>query len=609
MEEEEEEGDGVMSHQILLLPSSLPFFYISNLSPHAFLYILFLSLLTPSFLTSCSLSKPTFSRLYPSLLLFFISNPSPLASLLRYGWQTKGDVIASKGGPCAAFLMYTVKLVKPGAVTYVYQYTDEDIIFEFEAQDEECQIITEREGAKWPPLTPEGQWKKRTLELDPGVYVLHWKTIGIEVHGPSRPVLIKSVPWEESSIKPRGSLRLFETDVAKIFNINVSNTVEGGASSCLPCFQSHLSLTLSPQQAQAAAGCIPCPVGHYIEKNSTECTPCPPNTVVTDALPYGPESCLPCGPGLVAPDHLSCGAQCHLRVISRVCRFTLVPGVEGVIEGGHTGKLATQSVSLGDHLIGYSTNTTLMNISVIDEFINPHPAVSPDLHFFYTAPQSTRACPNGRATTLTLRCDPEQPGSGKVVLPTQCPDGTCDGCNFHFLWSSAYACRQCAPEDLTTVHGECVKGFQKVHYITPSHCRHEHSKEGRLVPCSVRLSFLVEVIVLSAVGVALLPCLLLFCLWKKNQRLEYKYMKLVAKESSKSREIYLVVIERYTYMTLYLAHHHQHHHHHQDGMMELPPAESCALDDGEEEEVQFSKQPPRGLLGKFKQHKIVVSGN
>ena len=128
------------------------------------------------------------------------------------------------------------------------------------------------------------------------------------------------------------------------------------------------------------------------------------------------------------------------------------------------------------------------------------------------------------------------------------------------------------PSPHSTVHGECVKGFQKVHYITPSHCRHELTKEGRLVPCSVRLSFLVEVcvlrtcvtstrafrnqcrcggrsvseyrpncvflfvlqvIVLSAVCVALLPCLLLFCLWKKNQRLEYKYMKLVAKESSK----------------------------------------------------------------------------
>ncbi|XP_050739422.1 endosome/lysosome-associated apoptosis and autophagy regulator family member 2-like isoform X2 [Eriocheir sinensis] len=835
----------------------------------------------------------------------------------EYGWQTKGDVIASKGGPCAAFLMYTVKLVKEGDVTFVYQYTDEEILFEFEAQNSECQIITDMDGVQWPQLTPEGQWNKKTFKLDPGVYVLHWKTIGIDIHGHSRPVLIKSihingvahssecspcpegtysgpaaskchecpedthaprhsascqpcdpmtqyapkgsgkclprppctssdyyemdspcneknqtyveykwvepmvcrqalegsvplppsgkvkacppcnpgmhyvpgqgcvfcprehfgdgisscqacapntapnyglqyqwwssmppnmastcvsyndnvcsspdgwqeagdhiqtkrgsvddaylvlslkvqgfrgregfvggrpmevgrisftfeltcssecqfifteasskndakplqvwtgsqprqfysylitrndsysfswlfqkVPWEKSSIKPSLSLRRFETDVAKIFNINVSNTVEGGASNCLPCFQ-----------AQTAAGCIPCPAGHYIEKNTTECTPCPPNTVVTAPLPYGPESCIPCGPGLVAPDHLSCGAECRLKVgnytydlrnissprsltagtlftssgtkfyhvfnislcgnttvncsnnisysldgepasnsvESRVCRFTLVPGVDGVVEGGQTGKLATQSVSLGDHIVGYTTNTTLRNISVIEEFANSSPAASPDLHFFYTTHLSTRACPSGRATTVTLRCDPDQPGQGKVSLPTQCPDGTCDGCNFHFLWSSVYGCRQCLPEDLITVHGECRHGLQKVHYISPRHCRPITGREGRLVPCSTRLPFLVEVIVLSTVCVALLLCLLLFCLWKKNQRLEYKYMKLVAKESSK------------------------------DGIMELPPAESCALDDGEEEEVQFSKQPTRGILGKFKQHKV-----
>lgn len=45
----------------------------------------------------------------------------------------------------------------------------------------------------------------------------------------------------------------------------------------------------------------------------------------------------------------------------------------------------------------------------------------------------------------------------------------------------------------------------------------------------------------------------------------------------------------------------------QDGMMELPRPESCALDDGEEEEVQFTKNPPRGILSKFRQHKIAVS--
>lgn len=75
-----------------------------------------------------------------------------------------------------------------------------------------------------------------------------------------------------------------------------------------------------------------------------------------------------------------------VQIVSRVCRFTLLPGMDGVVEGGQTGKLATQSVSLGDHIVGYTTNNTLMNISVIEEFANSSPAGSPDLHFFYTTP-------------------------------------------------------------------------------------------------------------------------------------------------------------------------------------------------------------------------------
>lgn len=122
---------------------------------------------------------------------------------------------------------------------------------------------------------------------------------------------------------------------------------------------------------------------------------------------------------------------------------------------------------------------------------------------------------------------------------------------------------------------------------------------------------------LSTVSVALLLCSLLFCLWKKNQRLEYKYMSLVAKASSKVKnycttllflheelDIYLIIMKdnirnieiQVQYCNLW-----------QDGMMELPRPESCALDDGEEEEVQFTKNPPRGILSKFRQHKIAVS--
>lgn len=52
--------------------------------------------------------------------------------LCSYGWQPRGDFLAFPGGPCAATLTYTVHLVKPGNLSYLYQYADRDIIFDFE---------------------------------------------------------------------------------------------------------------------------------------------------------------------------------------------------------------------------------------------------------------------------------------------------------------------------------------------------------------------------------------------------------------------------------------------------------------------------------------------
>ncbi|CAL4108298.1 unnamed protein product [Meganyctiphanes norvegica] len=844
---------------------------------------------------------------------FSVGRRRPDLDCSSYGWQARGDVLASKGGPCAAVLVYTVKLVKPGSLFYTYQYNDENLIFEFQAQNDQCQSIDDADDYKWPPLTREGQWKRVEVALTTGLNVLHWKTIGIENHGSSRPVMIKSieisgvaytsectecpagtysadgakicteckegtysprgsvqckpcdpkleyapkgspnciqrpscttqdyyeidsacdknnqtraiykwvdprvcneasqgsvslppsgevktcppcnpgmhytsgpvtsgcvfcprdqhsdgispcgacppstapnygyqytwwsgmpprmaatcmsaddtgcssaegwqlggdhihsgrghaddaylvlslkvggfrgregfvsgrpmevgkisftfelsctsdcefvfmdasnkkgvnilqswtgqqprqyysfiitrndsytfswafqkVSWEKSYLKP-GSSRKYESDMAKIFNINVTNTIDGGASSCLPC-----------PQSPSATSCIPCPAGQYIEENTTECTACPANTVVTDPLPYGPKSCLSCGPGLTAPDHLSCMAQCKMdieghnfdltnissaravvgstlftssgtkyfhmfnislcgdtrvtclnnvsynldgestTVVGHVCRSTIVPAVEGL--PGRVGAVATQSVSLGDHLLGVTTNSSLMGIDVIEEFVKPD---SKDIHFFYTSPSFTSACPDGRSTTLTLRCDVEESGQGQVTLPHQCPDGTCDGCNFHFLWKTPLACPVCTNEDLIVVRGECQDGHQAVHYITPNNCRTpDKSPEEKSIPCTTELPFIIEVAVSTTASLAFLLCLFLYCMWKKNQRLEYKYMKLVANSSSK------------------------------DGVMELPPAESCALDDGEDEEVQFSNTPSRGLLNKFKNNKV-----
>ena len=40
--------------------------------------------------------------------------------------------------------------------------------------------------------------------------------------------------------------------------------------------------------------------------------------------------------------------------------------------------------------------------------------------------------------------------------------------------------------------------------------------------------------------------------------------------------------------------------------MELPPAESCALDDGEEDEIQFSQKTQKSILNKLNTRKVNI---
>ncbi|XP_071449238.1 endosome/lysosome-associated apoptosis and autophagy regulator family member 2-like [Hetaerina americana] len=831
----------------------------------------------------------------------------------RYGWEPRGDFIASLGGPCAATLTYTVHLVKPGNLTYIYQYSDKDVIvFDFEAQNEQCQSVGDTKIDRWPSATKEGEWKKQVIHLKAGQNVLQWKTIGMDCHK-GKPVLIKSVEitgvafasscapcrpgtysfsgsrtctecpknhysskeasscspcdsqteyspkgsskcltrplctvkdyyetrtpcdtnnqtqklyewiqpkicrdddpesahlpppserhacppcnpgmeykngstckfcpldhfsdgksgclkcppnttpnygyqferWSEmpnimstACIEPDGSAcstavgwqpagsyihsghrhtdgaylllsltvpgfrnkggisaghRLeagrisftfqldckgkcefvfmqgsetkgvtsvqswmdsqprqefshailqndsytfswvfqnlqydqgyydrntmdststtkFEDDIAKIFTVNITNTIDGGAASCLPCHQDINE-----------RGCIPCPLGEYIDPNTTECVPCPPDTTVSDPLAYGIESCQPCGPGLRSIDGVTCTTKCifnvnnmvydlrslaspylvkgsrlftasgaqyfHLfnvslcglsaaqcsnnvsyqaegqisQVKSFICRTTIVPSPwaeEGLI-------LSTQSVTLGDELISISRDHTFMNMEVIEEFINPD--FPNDLHFYYSTPLATRSCPQGRTTIITLHCNPTQVGNGTISLPTKCPDGTCDGCNFNFKWESDSACPLCAEEDYKLVKGECIDGVQSVHYLTPSHCIMPPSMpSSEKVSCTAHIPMELQILISVIVALAIFLCALMVYFWKKTQSLEYKYMKLV--QSSSNRD---------------------------GGETEnnLAPAESCALDDGEEEEIQFTQPRSQGILNRIK---------
>ncbi|KAH7948001.1 hypothetical protein HPB52_017604 [Rhipicephalus sanguineus] len=841
-----------------------------------------------------------------------------------YGWKAFQPYVASQGGPCVSVLTYSAKLVKPGVLTYTYQYTDDTVIFNFEAQNDQCQSIEHSERYKWPQTTEEGKWKTMNVNLQAGLNVLYWKTVGMDAGEgkTNRPVKIKSIEisgvaytsectpcapgtysdtegaveckpcplntysigdaseckacgpeefalpgssqcgkrpactpddyyeirspcdhrtnmttvsydwvspkvcdqhhpdsvhlpvsgmtvacppcnpgmhhgnrhmcdycppgnysdgykecqdcpastvpnygfflktWQElpsnmasrcmslqgwgcrnatawkasggyvqsgqghgedaylilslevggfrrrdvffggrttaygtvsftfeldcsglcelvfmssntrqgvSVVKswtgrqekqhytyyvqqndsytfswafqrsasdpasPRSNRRRQQTeDSAIIYDIHVTNTVRGGAEKCIPC-----------PEGSEAKGCIPCGPGQYIEdRENLVCKQCPANTYVTERLPYGVSSCKSCGPGLRSENGQACYSDCrvylqqgdefdfhtlpsylevrgrklftasgtqyyhvfnislcgnegkpvavcgnnvtyHMQdefsgdsVMSQVCRSTIVPSQQADIGT----PLAIQSVSLGDELVGITTRPSYNDIDVLKEFL-PGPGQKPDVHFFYYSATPTQACLKGRATTITMRCDKNAGANGTVSLPTSCPDGTCDGCSFHFLWRTALACRICKPDDYqaSVVKGECVGGVQKLHYISPQGCIPRGSAADtmtRTQPCSV-IPRQLQIIIAIGVGLGVLLFGLLVYFWKKNRRLEYKYMKLVQSSSGK------------------------------DG--ELPAAESCAIEEDEEDHFEnggYDAKNNKGLLQKFRTVRI-----
>ena len=64
-----------------------------------------------------------------------------------------------------------------------------------------------------------------------------------------------------------------------------------------------------------------------------------------------------------------------------ICRTTLIPSQSLDASGSGGSPLSTQSVTLGDHLIGMTKKSRLGDIHVLDEFFN-----GKDLHVFYGTP-------------------------------------------------------------------------------------------------------------------------------------------------------------------------------------------------------------------------------
>lgn len=161
-----------------------------------------------------------------------------------------------------------------------------------------------------------------------------------------------------------------------------------------------------------------------------------------------------------------------------------------------------------------------------------------DFYLYFLTKTITNACPRGRTLTVTMRCSPgvqkTSPGKAIVSTPKSCPDGTCDGCNFHLLIESGTAatCRLCRPfsEDYETVVGECIDGTQAVHFINPRNCAIKGNASHPIIQtrsCSVLLPRQIQFAIAFVIAIGLLLLLLVFYFWNKNRSLEYKYTKLI----------------------------------------------------------------------------------
>lgn len=146
----------------------------------------------------------------------------------------------------------------------------------------------------------------------------------------------------------------------------------------------------------------------------------------------------------------------------------------------------------------------------------------------------TMACPRGRSTTITFRCRlissipaEQQTDVNNIRAPDKCPDATCDGCNFHFIWETPFACHLCNEKELTysyllilqsflpvllplaiqllkyfffncrIVKGECKDGVQDIHYLASpdSQCLLSiNATWPKTHKCQNHLPFFVEVI-------------------------------------------------------------------------------------------------------------------
>uniref|UniRef100_A0A8B9RIZ8 Si:dkey-153k10.9 n=1 Tax=Astyanax mexicanus TaxID=7994 RepID=A0A8B9RIZ8_ASTMX len=401
------------------------------------------------------------------------------------------------------------------------------------------------------------------------------------------------------------NVRRYVNDIVKIYSITVTNALDGSASSCHAC-------ALVSQES--GSSCVPCPPGHFIDKDTNQCQECPPNTFLSGHHIYGQEACQSCGPGSRSnKEHSVCFSDCSFSHTDQNRTFTYdlsaLSSVGSIMNGPSFTSKGTKyfhqfNISLcgaeGRKVAVCTDNVTdlatkdLQSESAglnnyVQTFVCQSTIIPADGRGFRTAlsSQSISLADTFLGATVDSTLDGVSIGLKSVFKCIQlninmcfcvymcvfskCPAGTCDGCMFYFLWESSSACPICTDADYHSIEGACKGGMQDTLYVwnEPKLCTKGVSlPEKSSTPCEA-VPLWLKVGIGGGAFMAVLLISLTCYFWKKNKKLEYKYSRLVMSANKDC---------------------------------ELPAADSCALAEGEgeenEDDVVYSNTP--SLLGKLK---------
>ncbi|KAM8892856.1 endosome/lysosome-associated apoptosis and autophagy regulator family member 2 [Spinachia spinachia] len=197
-------------------------------------------------------------------------------------WVPQGSYLESNRDECTVSLIYAVHLKKQGSVSFEYQYPDNNLLFEFFIQNDQCQEMDQSADAKWLKLTNHGEWATHTVDLKSGTNILYWRTGGVLMMAKGvKPVLLKNVQIE-----------------------GVAYTSE-----CFPCQPGSLS------RVPGSTACDPCPRDTYAGHGASSCTPC--NTT-TQYAAEGSAYCkyrTPCSKKDYFQFHTACDNEGKTQVI------------------------------------------------------------------------------------------------------------------------------------------------------------------------------------------------------------------------------------------------------------------------------------------------------